>query len=217
MSRSSFRQARFSLVPIADSRYERRSSFPDPMQSGFPSTAPNEEAEMATVSTTTAGEIIYGGYWPGVIGEITGLHGVYYREHWGFDISFEAQVGRELSEFLRDFRDGRDFFRTARAGNRFAGSIALDGKDADGKGARLRWYIVAPEFQKLGIGRRLITDAVEFCRTAGYRRIYLWTFKGLDRARVLYESNGFRLDEEHDVRQWGNNITEQKFSLEWER
>ena len=109
---------------------------------------------------------------------------------------------------------GRDFFRTSRAGDHLAGSIAIDGKEAGSKGARLRWFIVAPEFQKRGIGRRLILETVDFCRKAGYGWIYLWTFKGLDRARSLYESEGFRLAEEHDIRQWGNSITEQMFLLD---
>ena len=75
--------------------------------------------------------IAYGGYQPGVIGMITHLHAVYYHAHWGFDIRFETQVGRELSEFLRDFAEGRDFFRTARAGDRLAGAVAADeGLDA---------------------------------------------------------------------------------------
>jgi GNAT superfamily N-acetyltransferase len=165
-------------------------------------------------NTMMAMEIIYSGYWPGVIGKITEIHGSYYAGNWGFDISFEAQVGRELSEFLRDFQVGRDFFRTARIGNRFAGSIAIDGKEAGSKGARLRWFIVAPEFQKRGIGRRLILETVDFCRKAAYGRIHLWTFKGLDRARSLYESEGFRLAEEHDIRQWGSSITEQMFLLD---
>jgi GNAT superfamily N-acetyltransferase len=162
----------------------------------------------------TGTEITYGGYSPGVVGRITELHALYYHEYWNFDISFEMQVGRELSEFLRDFRDGRDFFRTASAGGRFAGSVAIDGKEAGSKGARLRWFIVAPEFQGLGIGRRLTREAVDFCRKARYGRIYLWTFKGLDRARSVYESEGFRLAEEHDIRQWGNRITEQMFLLD---
>jgi GNAT superfamily N-acetyltransferase len=173
-----------------------------------------KKAATGEEDTMTAKEIVYGGYWPGVIGKITELHGVYYHENWGFDISFEAQVGRELSEFLRDFRDERDFFRTARARNRFAGAIAIDGKEAGSKGARLRWFIVAPGFHGLGIGRRLIREAVDFCRGAGHDRIVLWTFKGLDRARSLYESAGFRIAEEHDIRQWGNRITEQMYALD---
>jgi len=36
---------------------------------------------------------------------------------------------------------------------------------------------------------------------------------GLTRARRLYEKIGFRLVQEHAVRQWGQSITEQKFVL----
>jgi hypothetical protein len=64
----------------------------------------------------TASEIIYGGYRPGVIGTITGLHGSYHAENRGFDVGFEAQAGRELSGIPGDVKDGREFFRTARAG-----------------------------------------------------------------------------------------------------
>ena len=162
---------------------------------------------------TEAG-ITYGGYRPGVIGMVTHLHAVYYHEHWGFDIRFETQVGRELSEFLRDFDEGRDVFRTALAGDRLAGAVAIDGKTAASDGARLRWFIVAPEFQGRGIGRRLLREAVCFCRQAGHRRVHLWTFNGLDRARALYESEGFRLTREHAARPWGPDIVEQRFDLE---
>ena len=158
--------------------------------------------------------VTYGSYRPGVAGAITEEHAVYYHEHWGFDIRFETQVGRELSEFLRDFVEERDFFRTARVGGLFAGSVAIDGKQAALEGARLRWFIVAPPFQGRGIGRRLLREAVGFCRKAGYRRVHLWTFRGLDRARALYESEGFRLTEEHSARPWGRDILEQRFDLE---
>jgi hypothetical protein len=39
-------------------------------------------------------------------------------------------------------------------------------------------------------------------------------FNGLDGTRSLYESEGFQLTEEHDVRQWGNGSTEQMFLLD---
>ncbi|MDD3471397.1 MAG: hypothetical protein PHS86_01310, partial [Syntrophaceae bacterium] len=42
---------------------------------------------------------IQDGYSPGLIGEITRAHAVYYSENWGFDVNFEAQVATELSEF----------------------------------------------------------------------------------------------------------------------
>jgi len=36
---------------------------------------------------------------------------------------------------------------------------------------------------------------------------------GLNAARRAYEKSGFRLCEEHDVAQWGQQIREQKFEL----
>ena len=157
--------------------------------------------------------LILPGYFPGAIGKVTELHAVYYFENWGFDISFETQVGRELSEFMTTFRPERDGFWAAVRDGEFAGAIAIDGSRAVVEGARLRWFIVAPRFQGQGIGGELMGKAMRFCREAGHKRVYLWTFKGLDAARNLYEREGFRLTLEHAVEQWGSTIVEQK--LEW--
>ena len=151
------------------------------------------------------------GYFPGAVGKITELHATYYYEHWRLDLSFETQVGRELSEFINEFQEDRDGFWVATVTEEFAGSVAIDGREAENQGARLRWLIVAPKFQGSGIGGLLLQEALKFCNAAGYKRIYLWTFKGLDVARSLYEHAGFRLCEEHDVNQWGRDLTEQLF------
>lgn len=153
------------------------------------------------------------GYVPGVVGKITEVHGVYYHENWGLDISFETQVGRELSEFLARFRSGRDGLWVANVAGAFAGSVAIDGSDADNQGARLRWFIVTPSFQGSGIGKALLGKSVRFCKEVGCKRVFLWTFEGLETARYLYESVGFCLCQEHEVRQWGREIKEQRFDL----
>ena len=154
------------------------------------------------------------GYYPGVVGKITELHAVYYHENWGFDVTFETQVGAELSEFVRRFDENRDGLWVATDRGDFAGAIAIDGIKAKTEGARLRWFIVAPQFQKRGIGKNLIMQAIEFCSQKGYPKIFLWTFKGLEDARRLYESQNFRLSEESRVAQWGQTIREQKYILE---
>jgi GNAT superfamily N-acetyltransferase len=158
-------------------------------------------------------EIKFHGYYPGVVGKITEIHAVFYNQYWGFDVSFETQVGSELSEFIRNFEENRDGFWVATKEGLFVGSIAIDGQKVLTDGARLRWLIVAPEFQNAGIGKKLISKAVEFCRLKKYPKIFLWTFEGLDAARRLYEQEKFRLSEEHDVDQWGRHIKEQKFEL----
>ena len=93
------------------------------------------------------------------------------------------------------------------------GSVAIDGRQAQADGARLRWFIVVPVFQGLGIGKELISRAVEFCKHRRYPKVYLWTFEGLDTARSIYEKHNFRLCEENKIDQWGQHIKEQKFEL----
>ena len=158
--------------------------------------------------------IKYVGYYPGVVGKIIKSHAVYYYENWGFDISFETQVGRELSEFVSKFDKNRDGLWVATQTGKFAGALAIDGRHAFIEGVRLRWFIVEPKFQRSGIGKELIRRAVEFCRQKQYPKVYLWTFLGLENARRAYEKAGFRLCEENDVFQWGQNIREQKYELE---
>lgn len=162
-------------------------------------------------------QVRYTGYYPGVIGRITEMHAVYYHEHWGFDVTFETQVGRELSRFMADFRKGRDYFQAALVQSDFAGSVAIDGSNSGEEGARLRWYIVDPRYHGMGIGGLLLEKAVAFCRYARHEKVFLWTFEGLHSARRQYERAGFRLVEEHHVEQWGNRIREQKFELNTRR
>lgn len=153
------------------------------------------------------------GYYPGVIGKAVELHASYYHREWNFDVTFETQVAKELGAFFDDFKDGRDYFRAALTGGGFAGCIAIDGKQPAADCARLRWFIVAPEHQGAGIGGTLIGEAIAFCRSAGHKRIVLYTFEGLRSARTLYGRAGFRLAEEYRAHQWGNDILEQKFEL----
>lgn len=154
------------------------------------------------------------GYYPGVVGKITELHAVYYHENWGFDVTFETQVGEELSKFVRQFEPKCDGLWAAVKDGSFAGAIAIDGTDALGGGARLRWFIVDPQFQGSGIGKKLIMKAIDFCRQNRFPKVFLWTFKGLEDARRLYERVDFHLSEESRIDQWGQTIVEQKYELE---
>jgi hypothetical protein len=62
-----------------------------------------------------------------------------------------------------------------------------------------------------------MSTALDFCRNAGYRSVFLTTFAGLDAARALYERHGFVLAEERTERTWGEPVTEQKFQLQLHR
>ena len=155
--------------------------------------------------------IVIGGYCPGALGRVAEMHAEYYHRHWGFGLFFEAKVATELSEFLCRFEKRRDGFWTLLNGDRVEGAIAIDGLKAATKGAHLRWFIVSPELQGGGWGRRLMTEAVAFCDRQAYQRIGLWTFAGLDAARHLYEASGFHLVSQGEGEQWGTRVVEQRF------
>jgi GNAT superfamily N-acetyltransferase len=148
-------------------------------------------------------EIELSGYVPGAIGRVTELHGTYYAKHWDLGLYFEAKVATELAAFLTRFDPSHDGIWLARAGENIIGAIVIDGKDADGEGARLRWFILAEGYQGRGVGNRLMQEAMDFCKKAGFRRVYLTTFAGLDTARHLYEKHGFRACREED----GSHLT----------
>jgi GNAT superfamily N-acetyltransferase len=95
------------------------------------------------------------------------------------------------------------------------GSIAIDGLHAGDTGAHLRWFIMSDALRGKGIGKQLIDTAIGFCHSTGYKRIYLYTFEGLDTARHLYEKAGFRLAEQQKGSQWGTEVNEQRFELQF--
>jgi GNAT superfamily N-acetyltransferase len=158
-------------------------------------------------------EITLTGYTPGALGRIVELHGTYYAEHWNLGIYFEAKVATELAEFLSRIDLERDGAWFAHTDGTIAGSIVIDGSQEDLEGARLRWFIVDPYYQGQGVGKRLMTAAMTFCREKKFRRVYLTTFEGLSAARHLYEKHGFVLCGEEDGTQLTGSsaLTEQVF------
>jgi GNAT superfamily N-acetyltransferase len=153
------------------------------------------------------------GYKSGDVARITLSHAAYYQLNWQFDASFEAERAKELADFITAFDKKSDSLWVAEHEGEFTGSIAIEGKGSESSDARLRWFIVEPDWQGKGIGQKLMAQALTFCRERGYKKIALWTFAGLDPARVIYERAGFRLVEATPKKIFGKNITEQKFEL----
>ncbi|MCF8482363.1 MAG: GNAT family N-acetyltransferase [Rhodospirillum sp.] len=153
-------------------------------------------------------------YRPGALAAVTGAHARWYADHWGLGAPFECKVAGDMAAFLSRWTPERDLFLTAWSGpeaeRRFLGSVTLDGIDADGKGAHLRWFIVMPEARGLGLGGHLLDQALAFADQRNYARQYLWTFEGLEAARHLYEARGFALVESKRATTWGRALTEQR-------
>ena len=82
----------------------------------------------------------------------------------------------------------------------------------DGGTARLRVLLVERWARGLGIGGRLVEEALRFARQAGYRRITLSTYDILDSARRLYQAAGFTLVHEEPEHAFGQDLTAQEWA-----
>lgn len=152
------------------------------------------------------------GYKPGALADVVGLHMAYYHQNWGFGLEFETKVASELAEFLSRYATERDLFLAVYLPTgKCVGSITLDCQGAEEKGAHVRWFIVDQEFAGRGVGRQLMTKAVNHCDKLGFSKSFLTTFEGLHAARKLYESFDYVLTEERDVDQWSGGVKEQLF------
>jgi N-acetylglutamate synthase-like GNAT family acetyltransferase len=151
------------------------------------------------------------GYQPGLIGRAVEMHARYYARTVGFGRSFESLVASGLAEFVgRLNRPVNQIWAAVEAGN-IVGSIAIDGEDLGAGIGHLRWFIVEDGRRGGGIGKKLLMEAISFCDRNGFSETHLWTFRGLDAARKLYEACGFALVEEQAGQQWGEEVVEQRF------
>ncbi|AKU48466.1 bifunctional helix-turn-helix transcriptional regulator/GNAT family N-acetyltransferase [Xanthomonas arboricola] len=165
-----------------------------------------------TVETTAAKIRITFGYRPGLIGRMAEMHASFYSRHSGFGQFFESQVATGVAEFAGRLNSTRNAIWVAESAGRIVGSLAIDGEDLGNDEAHLRWFILDDGCRGGGIGRHLLTEAVDFCDRQNFSAIKLWTFKGLEAARRLYESLGFELTHEEQGNQWGTAVTEQQFT-----
>lgn len=138
---------------------------------------------------------------PGDMGWITHRHGVLYSQEYGYDERFEALVAKITGEFIENLDPAHERCWIAERHGEIVGSIFLVKKSATI--AKLRLLYVEPTTRGLGIGARLIAECIAFARSAGYRKIVLWTQSELLAARHLYEKAGFQLVGEERHSSWG--------------
>jgi peptidyl-dipeptidase Dcp len=79
--------------------------------------------------------------------------------------------------------------------------------------AQLRYFMILPGYQGIGLGKRLMELFMEFLRQGGYRSAYLWTVDELPVAAALYRRHGFRLTEEKPSTAYGRPLREQRYDL----
>jgi len=156
------------------------------------------------------------GWRPGLIGWTVAAHATYYARDWGFPAVFESKVAREMAGFHDRYRPERDVAFSVSGDVGFLATMTIDGSDPalEPGLAHLRWFIVSDEARGMGLGWRLMREALGFLRQSGAKRCFLTTFEGLGSARTLYDRAGFRLASADTSMTWGRAVTEQRFELD---
>jgi ribosomal protein S18 acetylase RimI-like enzyme len=149
---------------------------------------------------------------PGDIGYLTHLHGITYAKEHGYDHTFEAYVADGLAEFIRSFSPDKDRIWLAETNKQIIGSIAIVGHSK--VEAQLRWFFVHPKYRGIGMGRRLLNEALHFCKERKYRSVFLWTTSELSTAQHLYTGAGFERTRKKTHQIWGRTVMEERYDLD---
>ncbi len=147
---------------------------------------------------------------PGDLGAIISLHGIVYAKECGFDSTFEAHIAHLLGEFIHD-RTDFDRLWIAELEGRLVGSIAIVSHSE--RDAQLCWFLVDPSSRSLGLGRRLLHEAVEFCQCREYEYVFLRSISVLAAASHLFQSVGFEKVEAVPTKRWGAAVIEEWYVL----
>ncbi|HET6290695.1 MAG TPA: helix-turn-helix domain-containing GNAT family N-acetyltransferase [Amycolatopsis sp.] len=151
---------------------------------------------------------------PGDFGWVVHRHGALYSREYGWDERFEALVARVVAEYVDRRGDPRQAGWIAELDRERVGSVFCMPAE-DGITAKLRMLLLEPAARGRGVGKRLVTECVEFARASGYPAMELWTVSLLDAARAIYRKAGFQLVSEETIEGFGYELTGQTWRLEF--
>jgi GNAT superfamily N-acetyltransferase len=156
---------------------------------------------------------------PGDLGWVVQAHGEVYAAEYGWGLPFETLV----AQIVADYATGRDDVGGIDGAGEAAWMAEVDGervgcifcvRGPDETTAKLRLLLLTPAARGLGLGAQLVDTCLEFARTAGYKRMVLWTNTPLVAARHIYLSRGFKLTDEEPHDMFGEEVLSQTYELD---
>jgi GNAT superfamily N-acetyltransferase len=158
---------------------------------------------------------------PGDLGWVVMAHGEVYAAEFGWDATFEALVAGIVADFAAHPDPAREAAWIAEFAGRRVGCVfcvpshedTADDRTAPDS-AQLRILLVHPDARGHGLGARLTAECIRFARSAGYRRLRLWTNHPLVAARHIYLAAGFVLVDEEPHTSFGVDLVGQTYELD---
>jgi GNAT superfamily N-acetyltransferase len=158
-----------------------------------------------------AGISVHYTFEPGDLGQLIRIHGVQNFHDYGFNPVHEAYCAKIAADFILSTANDRSKVWLAKQKGTVVGSVFIFEQPANQ--AQLRLLFVDASVRGCGLGRWLVEESVSYCRTAGFRTIFLWTVRGLDRAISIYSSLGFKEAEVKKTLAWGRESIEVRYEL----
>lgn len=149
----------------------------------------------------------------GEIGWLIHRQGLLYHLEQGWNGEFEALIARIYADYEAAPASSNRSLWIAEKGGEVAGSVFIIPAEGEADTAQLRMLYVEPAFRGMGIGRRLVDEAIRFSRAAGYRQVMLWTQDCLASARGIYQRAGFTLLREEPHHSFGLDLNGQYWVL----
>ena len=108
---------------------------------------------------------------PGDLGYLIYLHGKLYKQEYNYGIEFEMYVAEGLQEFFKNYDSKKDRIWICEYGEKIVGSLLLIHRE--NTSAQLRYFLIAPEYRTLGLGKKLMQLFMDFFYECNYKSCYL--------------------------------------------